>query len=87
MKKRAMRLPRMTTRRWILLVAIAALALAILSRWPPRVRLPVFDPTGELLPIEPPDWSRHADPYDPDPPRPLALAAYWLVVFLIFSVL
>jgi hypothetical protein len=66
---RVMRLPRMTTRRWILLVAIAALVLAILSRWIPRARPPVWDPTGETLSIEPPDRSRHADPYDPDPPR------------------
>jgi len=65
-----MRLPRMTTRRWILLVAVAGLALAVLSQWTPHARRPVFDPTGEVFSIEPPDWSRQTDPYGPDPPRP-----------------
>jgi hypothetical protein len=60
----------MTIRGWLLLVLVAALALAILTPRQPARREPVFDATGPVFSIEPPEWARQLHPYDPDPPVP-----------------
>jgi hypothetical protein len=64
-----MRLPRMTIRRRIVVVAVVGIGLTVLSRWTPRReegRICV-----DLFPIEPPRLSGLADPYDADlPPLP-----------------
>ncbi len=78
MRQRAtteLNLRQMTIRRWMLLVLLAALALAIVSNWKTTPRQAVFDPTGPLFSIDPPEWARDLDPYDPDPPEPRPLAA------------
>jgi hypothetical protein len=71
-----MRLPGMTTRRWMIAVAVVAPTMAIISVTvpshapPTRTNQPIFDSTGEVFSIEPPAWSRLADPYDHDVPKP-----------------
>jgi hypothetical protein len=68
-----MKLPRMTTRRWMVTVAIVAIGLAILSHWrlsrtsrvPRCIRLPAYE-------IDPPTLPWGFDPYELDasPPEP-----------------
>jgi hypothetical protein len=64
-----MRLPRMTIRRWIVVVAVVGIGLTVVRRCTPRreeARICV-----DLFPIDPPRLSRFADPYDHDlPPLP-----------------
>ena len=62
-----MRLPRMTIRRWLVVVALVEIGLTVLRRWTPRreeARICV-----DLFPIDPPSLSRFADPDDPDVTR------------------
>ena len=60
----------MATQRWMLLVVITALLLAVFMRSKPARRAPTYDPTGPMLSIEPPESARHQDPYDLDTPVP-----------------
>lgn len=45
----------MTTRRWMLLVAIAAIVLAIVGRWPRRERSVIWSGIEERL-VKLPKW-------------------------------
>jgi hypothetical protein len=64
-----MRLPRMTIRRWLVVVSVVGIGLTVLRRSTPRreeARICV-----DLFPIDPPSLSRFADSYDSDvPPLP-----------------
>jgi len=52
-------------------VAVAALALGLATLWlRPAARGPRWDPTGEVLSVEPPQSARFADPYDLSAPAP-----------------
>ena len=62
--------PRTTIRRWMVVVLVVGIGLAVLRRWTPwresptsQVRICV-----DLFPIEPPTVSRFTDLYDPDLP-------------------
>jgi hypothetical protein len=78
-----MRLPRMTIRRWMVLVAVVGIGSAALCRLTPWRESPKCQsfprPAGricvDLFPIDPPPLSRFADPYDPDSPPPAAMRA------------
>jgi hypothetical protein len=54
----------------MLLAVITALLLAVFMRSKPARRAPIYDPTGPVLSIEPPESARHQDPDDLDPPVP-----------------
>jgi hypothetical protein len=72
---------RVTIRRWIVVVAVVGIGLAVLRRWTPWRESPKSHWRSafagricvDLFPIEPPQLSRFADPYDlefpPAPPR------------------
>jgi hypothetical protein len=68
------RLPRMTMRRWMIVVAVVGIGLAVLSHWRSS-RTPTARMCGPVFPVDPPACSRWVDPYEtdslpPDSPPP-----------------
>jgi hypothetical protein len=69
-----MRLPRMTMRRWMIVVAVVGIGSAVLSHWKSS-RTPTVRMCGPICPVDPPACSGWVDPYEtdsslPDSPQP-----------------